>query len=116
MKPIFLKIADGIMDSILEGALSPGGRVPSVRETAANSQVNVNTVVRSYETLERDGIIFQKRGLGYFVADDAEQRIRRQRSEEFYATEMDYFFARLSQIGMTPVELLQRYETYLKLK
>lgn len=104
------------MDSILEGAISPGGRVPSVRETAANSQVNVNTAVRSYEHLERSGIIFQKRGLGYFVADDAVYRIRKARSEEFYNTEMEYFFTRLSQIGVTPVELLQRYETYLNMK
>lgn len=115
-RPIYLQIADSLTDDILAGRYQPDTRIPSVRELAATMQVNVNTAMRAVEQLERNGIIYNKRGLGYFTASDAAQRIAERRRNEFFDGEMDYFFNRLSQIGMDSVELLQRYETFLKLK
>ena len=115
-KPIYLQIADGLMDDIQAGRYPADDRIPSVRDVAAGAQVNVNTAMRTFEYLEREGIIYNKRGIGYFVSPEAPDKIRRQLAEKFYAEEMGYFFARLKQIGMDPVELLQRYETYLNLK
>lgn len=54
-KAIYLQLSDRIMDSILAGQYTPGGRIPSVREFAASVEVNPNTVVRSYEYLEQKG-------------------------------------------------------------
>lgn len=115
-KPIYLQIADGLMDDIQSGRYAADTRIPSVRDVAATAQVNVNTAMRTFEHLEREGIIYNKRGIGYFVAPDAAARINEQLKEKFFAVEMGYFFSRLHQIGMDPVELLQRYETYLNLK
>lgn len=115
-KPIYLQIADSLTDDITAGRYAADSRIPSVREVAASAQVNVNTALRAFEQLERAGIIYNRRGLGYFTSPDAAERIARRRREEFFSGEMDYFFARLSQMGMEPVELLQRYETYLLLK
>lgn len=115
-RPLYLQIADGLMDDILAGRYPADSRIPSVREAAAAAQVNVNTAMRTFEQLERDGIIYNRRGIGYFTAPDAAAHIMARRREEFFAGQMDYFFARMSQLGMTPTELLQRYETYLKLK
>jgi len=112
-KPIYLQIADGLMDDIQAGRYPAHSRIPSVRETAADAQVNVNTALRTYEQLERDGIIYNRRGIGYFAAADAAAKIKARRTGEFYSGEMEYFFGRLSQIGMTPQELLGRYEQYL---
>ncbi len=115
-RPIYLQIADSLIDNILAGRYPTDTRIPSVRELAATMQVNVNTAMRAFEQLERNDIIYNKRGLGYFVAAEASARIIEQRRKEFFQSEMEYFFNRLQQIGMDSVELLQRYETYLKLK
>lgn len=115
-KPIYLQIADGLMDDISAGRYPVDSRIPSVRDVAATAQVNVNTAMRTFEHLEREGIIYNKRGIGYFVAADAPQKIDARLRDKFFTVEMGYFFSRLQQIGMDPVELLQRYETYLNLK
>lgn len=115
-KPIFLQIADGLMDRIAGGVYPPGERLPSVREQAANNQVNANTVLRAYEVLERDGIIYNKRGIGFFADPDARERIAERRKREFNAGEREHFFARLQQMGITPETLMEEYQKYLKSK
>lgn len=114
--PIYLQIADGLMNDIQAGRYPADGRIPSVRDVAATAQVNVNTAMRTFEHLEREGIIYNKRGIGYFVSPDAADKINARLKDKFFTVEMDYFFGRLSQIGMALVELLRRYETYLNLK
>ena len=70
-----MQIADGICDGVLSGAVPPGERIPSVRDYSAQMGVNVNTVVRSYEYLNQKGIIYNKRGIGYFISPDASERV-----------------------------------------
>ena len=67
-KPIYLQIADGISEKILSGELREGDRILSVRELGAELGVNPNTAMRSYEKLTADGIIYNQRGIGYFVS------------------------------------------------
>ena len=67
-KPIYLQIADRIMDEILQEVYEEEGRILSVREYAGIVEVNANTVGRTYDYLQTQGIIYNKRGLGYFVA------------------------------------------------
>ncbi len=64
-QPIYLQITDGIMDQILDGTYPPDGRIPSVREYAAKVEVNANTVMRSYDWLQQQQIIFNRRGIGF---------------------------------------------------
>ena len=68
---IYLQKAERISDEILLGHYAIGSRIPSVREYAALVEVNANTVMRSYEFLQTQGIIFNKRGIGFFVSPDA---------------------------------------------
>ena len=70
-KPIYLQIADRIMDEILQEVYEEEGRILSVREYAGIVEVNANTVVRTYDYLQSQGIIYNKRGLGYFVSTGA---------------------------------------------
>ena len=112
-RPIYLQIADRLMDDILAGRYAPDSRVPSVRELAAQAQVNVNTLLRAYEQLERDGIIYNKRGLGYFVSADAASRIRERHRQQFFTGEIEFFFRRLKSLQITPAELAKLYERYL---
>ena len=68
-KPIWQHICDIVADRIILGQWAEGVRIPSVRELAVELQVNPNTVMRSYDLLQRDGLITSQRGIGYFVAE-----------------------------------------------
>ena len=74
-KSIYLQIADRICDEILQGQYTEEERIPSVREYAATVEVNANTVVRTYDYLQGQEIIHNKRGIGYFVSAGAKDRI-----------------------------------------
>ncbi len=112
-KAIYLQIADKLCDDVLTGATLPGARIPSVREYAATLEVNANTVMRSYEYLERLGVIFNRRGIGFFIADTAREVITAMRRETFIKGEVPYFFHQLSLLGVSPDELKTMFETYL---
>lgn len=113
-KAIYLQIADKICDDIIAGTLLPGGRIPSVREYAATLEVNANTVMRSYEHLERLGIIFNRRGIGFFIADRAAETVIGQRRKTLLeGGEAAYFFRQLMLLSITPEEVKAMYETFL---
>ncbi|MDI6784193.1 MAG: GntR family transcriptional regulator [bacterium] len=67
--PIYLQIINQIKYSIAMEAIKSGDRLPSVRELASQLRVNPNTVAKAYTELEREGIVFTKRGEGTFVSD-----------------------------------------------
>ena len=112
-KAIYLQIADRIGDQILSGALTTEGKVPSVRELAAEIEVNANTVARTYEYLQQCGVIYTKRGLGYFVCPDAKEKIVAIRREQLMKGEMDYFLRQLKAVGIKPNELQEIYQEFL---
>ena len=82
-KSIYLQIAESICEKILSGEKAEEDRIPSVRECGAELGVNPNTVMRSYEKLTAEGIIYNKRGLGYFVSSGAKRQIKKTRKQEF---------------------------------
>ena len=112
-KAIYLQIADRIGDDVLSGKLAADAKIPSVREMAAQIEVNANTVARTYEYLQQSGIIYTKRGLGYYVAPDARDTIVRMRREQLMQGEMDYFLGQLKAVGITPAELTKIYDDFL---
>ena len=113
-KAIYLQIADYIGDNILSGKLAAEDCVPSVREMAAEIEVNPNTVARTYELLQQQGVIYTRRGLGYFVTPQAREAIMQERRHALMQGELDYFLNRLSAVGIKPDELKQLYENYVK--
>lgn len=112
-RPIYLQIAELVMDKVSQGTLPAGERIPSVREYAVSVGVNPNTVMRSYDWLQQSGIIYNRRGIGYFVADDAPARIDSMRREDFFQNEIGDFFGRLHSFGVTPEKLAELYSDYL---
>lgn len=112
-KPIYLQIADRICDDVMSGRYRPDMRIPSVREAAGILQVNANTMMRSYEYLSQRGIIYNKRGIGFFIATQAHERIKEMREETFFNDEMKYFFERLVKMGVTPDRLISLYNSYI---
>ena len=91
-KSIYLQIADRICDEILQGQYMEEERIPSVREYAATVEVNANTVVRTYDYLQGQEIIYNKRGIGYFVSAGAKDRIIALRKNTFLHEDLPEFF------------------------
>lgn len=73
-KAIYLQMADRLCDEIIAGRYAENDRIPSVREYAALLEVNTNTAVKAYEQLSREEIIYNKRGLGYFVCPGSREK------------------------------------------
>ena len=67
-RPVFRQITDEVQRCIAVGVLKPGEPLPAVRSLAAELKVNPNTVQHAYRTMEQEGIVYVKRGIGTFVA------------------------------------------------
>ncbi|PXY01787.1 GntR family transcriptional regulator [Marinifilum breve] len=104
-KGIFQQIADNLCDRILSGQLKIGEKVPSVREQAATLGVNHNTIMRTYTELQRAEIITNKRGVGYFVAENAQDHIREIRRKEFFEHTLPDFIHQLDILKITSQEV-----------
>lgn len=106
-RPIWLQIYDSICERILSGEFMPEGRIPSVREFGADIGVNPNTVARSYEKLTDAGIIYTKRGLGYFVSADAVETVKAEERKNFMEEELPRLLKRMYLLGIDPKEVLK---------
>lgn len=104
-KGIFQQIADTLSHRILEGKLPPGERVPSVRDLAAEFEVNRNTLLRTYSILEDAGIIVNKRGIGFFVADNAIELIMENEKKAFFANDLPDFLQKVKVLKISSSEL-----------
>jgi GntR family transcriptional regulator len=104
-KGIFQQIADNLCHQILEGKLIQGERVPSVRELATDFEVNRNTLLRTYSILEVAGIIVNKRGIGFFVSDNAIDLIRATEKAEFFSNELPVFIQKVKLLGLKEKDL-----------
>lgn len=111
-KAIYLQIAERICDEIVGGKYPDEERIPSVREYAAMVEVNANTVMRSYDYLQTHEIIYNKRGIGYFVSAGAKQIILKLRRKTFFADEIDNFFRQLCTLGVNEKELSEMYRDF----
>lgn len=99
-KPIYIQIADNICEKILSGEMTPGSRIPSVREWGAKIGVNPNTVARSYEILTNKSVIYNQRGIGFFVSDNAISAIQESELDKFIKEEIPAFVNRAKLLGI----------------
>jgi DNA-binding transcriptional regulator YhcF (GntR family) len=109
---IYLQIADHFCENILLGKWKVGDRIPSVREIAVNIEVNPNTVMRTFTYLQDKGIIFNKRGIGYFVSEDGFEKTKALRKEDFVNNELPRFFKALSLLNFTMEDVNTYYRQY----
>ena len=104
---IFLQIADLLTDGILEKKWQTDERIPSVREMATSIEVNPNTVMRAYTYLQDQGIIANKRGIGFFVTIDSISRIIDLKRTEFFTQEVPRISKNLKLLNISLNELAQ---------
>ncbi len=106
-KPIYLQIADRFCDRILREELKAGDRLPSVREYGAEIGVNPNTVARTYETLTDQGVIYNKRGIGFFVDENAARNIRAEAKEKFLKEDLPNFANKARLLAIDKDEIMK---------
>lgn len=111
---IYLQIGDYICEQILLGKWNEGDRILSVRELGVELQVNPNTVLRTFDFLQSNEIIFNKRGVGYFVMENAKTKIIAYRRKQFLELELPIIFKNMDILGMTINDLNLQYEIYTK--
>lgn len=105
-KAIYLQIAESICDDILAGRYHEDEKLPSVRDIAAEVEVNVNTVTRSFEWLQNQDVVVARRGLGNFVNSGAMETVVRLRRREFFEEQVPEFFRQMQALGITIDEVL----------
>lgn len=108
-KAIYLQMSERLCDDILSGRYKAGDRIPSVRELSEMLEVNTNTVVRTYDRLTRLEIIYTRRGMGYFVAENARSLILASRRKEFMDESLPELFRQMRLLGITIEELEERW-------
>ena len=111
-KAIYLQIAEFICERILLKQWVVGDKIPSVRELAVQLEVNPNTVARTVEFLQQKDIIFTKRGMGYFVSDDAVEKVLAFKKDDFLQNDLPLFFKNIQLLGIDFEELRGRFGDY----
>ncbi|MCL7987441.1 GntR family transcriptional regulator [Sphingobacterium sp. lm-10] len=108
-KPIYLQISEYVMDRILLGEWQEKEKIPSVRDLAAHLEVNANTVMRAYDHLQQQEIIFNKRGIGFFAHHDAKALILKARKKHFLNDELAVVFRAMDMLGISIEEINTYY-------
>jgi len=106
---IYLQIADYICESILKEKWKEGERIPSVRELAISMEVNPNTAMRTFNFLQDVGIIFNKRGIGYFISEDGKSKTMDLKKEEFIKNEIPRFIRTMKILNISTSDLEKFY-------
>jgi DNA-binding transcriptional regulator YhcF (GntR family) len=115
-EPIFMQIVEMICEKILTRTWIKGDKIPSIRDLAVSIEVNPNTVVRSYAYLQEKGIIQNKRGIGYFVSDNAYDDTMALMKSGFIENDLPIFFKAIKLMGIDFDELRERHKEFEKEK
>lgn len=110
--PIFRQIADQLRQSIEDGVYKSGEILPSLRQFAVEIKVNPNTIQRVYETLEREGVVETRRGVGVFVAHSSHEKLSV--SQKKLKRSLDGLIAQSIKDGLTPDKIRQTFELAMR--
>lgn len=104
--PIYRQLKDRVVAMMLDGVLKPGDALPSVRQVAAEYQLNPITVSRAYQELADEQLVEKRRGLGMYVTDGANARLLQSERERFLREEWPLVMERIQRLGLKIEELL----------
>jgi len=107
-QPIYRQLRDKVVAMILEGNLSDGDALPSVRNVAAEFSLNPLTVLKGYQQLVDEGLVEKRRGRGMFVTSGARARLLTDERQRFLADELPRVLERIERLGLDATELFAR--------
>ena len=105
-QPIYRQLREQVIALILDGVLSEGDALPSVRNVSAEYRVNPITVSKAYQTLVDDELVEKKRGLGMFVRSGAKDMLMETERKKFLEQEWPEIISRIKRLGLSSKELL----------
>ena len=108
-KPIYLQIVDLCFKKILKREWKEEQRIPSVRELSVSLEVNPNTVMRSYDYLQSEEIIYSKRGMGYFAKIGAYIHVLELQRKSFYETDLVEIFNTMNLLNISVEDVVSAY-------
>lgn len=111
---IYIQIAEYVCEQILLKKWKLGDKIISIRDLAVNMEVNPNTVQRAYDFLQQRNIITNKRGIGYFIEDDAMERILSFRREQFIENELPVFMRNIYLLKIDFKEIKSSFDQFVK--
>lgn len=106
-QPIYRQLRDRVVAMILEGTLAEGDSLPSVRNVAAEHQLNPLTVLKGYQELVDEGLVEKRRGLGMFVREGATGKLMNDERAKFLKDEWPKVADTIQRLGLTVDELLK---------
>lgn len=112
-KPIYLQISDSICEKILNDEYREEERIPSIRELGILFGVNPNTVMRSYEYLKSIEIIYDKRGVGFFISPDAKKTVKNIYKDDFMNIELPTIAKKMKLLDIKISDLIAKIESEL---
>ena len=104
--PIYRQLKERVIAMMLDGLLKPGDALPSVRQVAADYQLNPITVSRAYQELADDNLVEKRRGLGMFMTEEAALKLRDSERKRFLNEEWPAVLERIQRLGLNLEELL----------
>lgn len=107
-EPIYIQLKDRIVQMMLDGTLNDGDALPSVRQIAADYQINPLTVLKSYQLLVAQELVEKRRGLGMFVCEGAGKKLASSEREIFLKEEWPRIAERIQRLGLDPAALLKQ--------
>jgi GntR family transcriptional regulator len=111
---IYIQIAEYVCEQILLKKWSLGEKIISIRDLAVMMEVNPNTVQRAYDLLQQLKVITNKRGIGYFVEDEAMERILSFRRDQFIENELPVFLRNIYLLKIDFSEIKKHFEQFVK--
>jgi GntR family transcriptional regulator len=108
--PIYRQLRDRVVAMILDGVLKQGDALPSVRQVAADFQLNPITVSKAYQELVDEQLVEKRRGLGMYVTDGARDALMRSERDRFLTEEWPLLYARLKRMNLDLQTLMQQGE------
>jgi GntR family transcriptional regulator len=104
--PIYRQLKERVIAMMLDGVLKPGDALPSVRQVAAEYQLNPITVSRAYQELADEALVEKRRGLGMYVTEEAAKKLLASERERFLREEWPLVLERIQRLGLSMQELM----------
>lgn len=104
--PIYRQLKERVVAMVLDRELQEGDALPSVRQVAADFQLNPITVSRAYQELAEEALVEKRRGLGMYVIEGAREKLLASERERFMKEEWPLILARIERLGLATEQLL----------
>ena len=113
-QPIYLQIADLLCNNILQKKWLEDSKILSIRDIAVQMEVNPNTVLRTYSFLQDNGIIYNKRGIGYFVTPEGFSKTQTLKRDQFFNQDLPVFFKTIDMLEISIDDVMLFYTKFKK--